>query len=167
MFSGHRYQSIINHSRSNFMFSYIYGFLWQTPRTRFLKLAYPLLKSQFCSSSLMMGVSCQCTVNWSNLKYYKECNHFIDVVIYLCLWGIVRESGSIRKCFDEFYEEFVISDELRKVSLFWMNAFIRIILSWVLSKIGRLEFSPTWNILTTIFNMVVRIWHSYGPFCLG
>ncbi|XP_015753782.1 PREDICTED: uncharacterized protein C11orf70 homolog isoform X2 [Acropora digitifera] len=31
--------------------------------------------------------------------------------------GIVRESGSIRKCFDEFYEEFVISDELRKVLL--------------------------------------------------
>jgi len=32
------------------------------------------------------------------------------------LKGIVRESGNIRKCFDEFYEDFVISDELRKVS---------------------------------------------------
>ena len=32
------------------------------------------------------------------------------------LKGIVRESGSIRKCFDEYYEDFVISDELRKVS---------------------------------------------------
>lgn len=31
--------------------------------------------------------------------------------------GIVRESGNIRKCFDEFYEDFVISDELRKVLL--------------------------------------------------
>ena len=29
--------------------------------------------------------------------------------------GTVRESGNIRKCFDEFYEDFVISDELRKV----------------------------------------------------
>ena len=29
--------------------------------------------------------------------------------------GIVRESGNIKKCFDEFYEDFVISDELRKV----------------------------------------------------
>ena len=27
----------------------------------------------------------------------------------------MRESGNIRKCFDEFYEDFVISDELRKV----------------------------------------------------
>ncbi|CAH3034127.1 unnamed protein product [Porites lobata] len=31
--------------------------------------------------------------------------------------GIVRESGSIRKCFDEYFEDFVISDELRKVLL--------------------------------------------------
>ena len=29
--------------------------------------------------------------------------------------GIVRESGNIKKCFDEFFEDFVISDELRKV----------------------------------------------------
>lgn len=28
---------------------------------------------------------------------------------------IVRESGQIRKCFDEFFEDFTISDELRKV----------------------------------------------------
>ncbi|XP_068687244.1 cilia- and flagella-associated protein 300-like isoform X2 [Montipora foliosa] len=31
--------------------------------------------------------------------------------------GIIRESGKIRKCFDEFYDDFVISDELRKVLL--------------------------------------------------
>ncbi|KAJ7311613.1 hypothetical protein OS493_039893, partial [Desmophyllum pertusum] len=31
--------------------------------------------------------------------------------------GIVRESGNIKKCFDEFYEDFVISDELRKVKI--------------------------------------------------
>ena len=29
--------------------------------------------------------------------------------------GIVRESGSIRGCLDEYYEDIVISDELRKV----------------------------------------------------
>ncbi|XP_033638005.1 cilia- and flagella-associated protein 300-like isoform X1 [Asterias rubens] len=31
--------------------------------------------------------------------------------------GIVRENGSIVKCLDEFYEDFQISDELRKVLL--------------------------------------------------
>nr|XP_058967059.1 cilia- and flagella-associated protein 300-like isoform X1 [Pocillopora verrucosa] len=31
--------------------------------------------------------------------------------------GIVRESGNIKKCFDEYFEDFVISDELRKVLL--------------------------------------------------
>lgn len=30
--------------------------------------------------------------------------------------GIVREHGSIIKCLDEYYEEFQIADELRKVS---------------------------------------------------
>lgn len=29
--------------------------------------------------------------------------------------GIVRESGNIKKCFDEYFEDYVISDELRKV----------------------------------------------------
>ncbi len=29
--------------------------------------------------------------------------------------GIVRDSGHIVKCFDDFYEDFTISDELRKV----------------------------------------------------
>jgi len=33
----------------------------------------------------------------------------------------VRESGNIRKCFDEFYEDFVISDELRKVGTMMFN----------------------------------------------
>ncbi len=31
--------------------------------------------------------------------------------------NIVKESGNISKCFDEFYEDFTISDELRKVSV--------------------------------------------------
>lgn len=30
--------------------------------------------------------------------------------------GLVRESGMIFKCFDEYVEGFTISDELRKVS---------------------------------------------------
>ncbi|XP_060075691.1 cilia- and flagella-associated protein 300-like [Ylistrum balloti] len=30
---------------------------------------------------------------------------------------IVRENGAIRKCFDEFYDDFTISDELRKLLL--------------------------------------------------
>ena len=37
--------------------------------------------------------------------------------------GIVRENGNIRKCFDDYYENILISDELRKVidSLFlWL-----------------------------------------------
>lgn len=29
---------------------------------------------------------------------------------------IVRESGSIKKCLDEYYEDILVSDELRKVS---------------------------------------------------
>jgi hypothetical protein len=34
------------------------------------------------------------------------------------LYGtVVRESGHVLKCFDEFYEDFTISDELRKVSV--------------------------------------------------
>ena len=33
----------------------------------------------------------------------------------------MRESGNIRKCFDEFYEDFVISDELRKVRTTGIN----------------------------------------------
>ncbi|PFX32532.1 uncharacterized protein C11orf70 homolog [Stylophora pistillata] len=31
--------------------------------------------------------------------------------------GIVRESGNIKKCFDDYFEDYVISDELRKVLL--------------------------------------------------
>jgi hypothetical protein len=30
---------------------------------------------------------------------------------------ICRSSGSIKKCMDEFYEDFTISDELRQVSV--------------------------------------------------
>lgn len=35
----------------------------------------------------------------------------------LAISQVVRESGSIRKCFDEVYEDFIISDELRKLLL--------------------------------------------------
>lgn len=35
--------------------------------------------------------------------------------LFVYLAGVVRESGAIKKCFDEFYEDFIISDELRKV----------------------------------------------------
>ncbi|GAB1603680.1 cilia- and flagella-associated protein 300-like, partial [Argonauta hians] len=31
--------------------------------------------------------------------------------------GIVLEGGSIQKCYDEFYEDFIVSDELRKMFL--------------------------------------------------
>ena len=30
--------------------------------------------------------------------------------------NLVKESGRIAQCFDEYYEDFTISDELRKVS---------------------------------------------------
>ena len=37
--------------------------------------------------------------------------------------GIAREHGLISKCFDEFYEDYVISDELRKVKcIFCVNS---------------------------------------------
>ena len=29
--------------------------------------------------------------------------------------NVVRESGAIQKCFDEYYQDMVVSDELRKV----------------------------------------------------
>ena len=33
------------------------------------------------------------------------------------LYGsVARDSGALCKCFDEFYEEFTVSDELRKVN---------------------------------------------------
>ena len=28
--------------------------------------------------------------------------------------GVVRESGHVVKCFDDFYDDFIVSDELRK-----------------------------------------------------
>lgn len=43
------------------------------------------------------------------------------------LYGtIVRDSGALRKCFDEFYEDFTISDELRKVCKCSEEGFISI-----------------------------------------
>lgn len=39
--------------------------------------------------------------------------------------NVVRESGHIVKCFDDFYEDFIVSDELRKAgSLYEMSFFI-------------------------------------------
>ena len=32
--------------------------------------------------------------------------------------NVIRESGHIVKCFDDYYEEFIISDELRKVAFY-------------------------------------------------
>lgn len=29
--------------------------------------------------------------------------------------NVVRESGAIQKCFDEYYQDMIVSDELRKV----------------------------------------------------
>ncbi|KAM9320435.1 cilia- and flagella-associated protein 300 [Gastrophryne carolinensis] len=43
----------------------------------------------------------------------------LSMSLFDCLYkeNIVRESGSICKCLDEFYDDFIISDELRKVLL--------------------------------------------------
>lgn len=35
--------------------------------------------------------------------------------------GIVRESGSIVKCYDDYYDDILIADELRKVSIVMNN----------------------------------------------
>lgn len=35
--------------------------------------------------------------------------------------GVVRESGSIVKCFDEYHDDILIADELRKVSASVVN----------------------------------------------
>ena len=39
----------------------------------------------------------------------------VDLFDRLYEKDIVRETGSIRKCLDEYYENILISDELRKV----------------------------------------------------
>ena len=52
---------------------------------------------------------------------FAECLSMAYIPTYLCrllLCGVVRESGYIFKCFDEVCGDFVISDELRKVSLY-------------------------------------------------
>ncbi|XP_060682406.1 cilia- and flagella-associated protein 300 [Hemiscyllium ocellatum] len=63
---------------------------------------------------------------WTTLgKEVKEiqveevpCNQ-LSMLFFDCLYteGIVRETGHITKCLDEFYEDFVISDQLRQVLL--------------------------------------------------
>ncbi|XP_048389011.1 cilia- and flagella-associated protein 300 isoform X2 [Stegostoma tigrinum] len=63
---------------------------------------------------------------WTTLgKEVKEieaeevpCNQ-LSILSFDCLYteGIVRETGHITKCLDEFYEDFVISDQLRQVLL--------------------------------------------------
>ena len=45
---------------------------------------------------------------------YDQTIHFIFLGLFLA--GVVRESGNIVKCFDEVCGDFIISDELRKVS---------------------------------------------------
>ena len=47
---------------------------------------------------------------WQQEEYFSAYH-----TIYFITAGVVRESGAIRKCFDEYWEDFVISDELRKV----------------------------------------------------
>lgn len=37
--------------------------------------------------------------------------------------GLVRETGHIVKCYDEYYDDILISDELRKVSTAMNNSF--------------------------------------------
>lgn len=39
----------------------------------------------------------------------------MDIFDRLYEKNIVRENGSIKKCLDEYYEDILISDELRKV----------------------------------------------------
>ncbi|XP_078401010.1 cilia- and flagella-associated protein 300 isoform X1 [Cetorhinus maximus] len=43
----------------------------------------------------------------------------LSMLFFDCLYteGIVRETGHITKCLDEFYEDFIISDQLRQVLL--------------------------------------------------
>lgn len=35
--------------------------------------------------------------------------------------GVVRETGTIVKCYDDYYDDILISDELRKVSIIMNN----------------------------------------------
>jgi hypothetical protein len=45
-----------------------------------------------------------------------DCNLLsVEIFDRLAEKNIVRENGSIRKCLDEYYEDILISDELRKV----------------------------------------------------
>ena len=53
----------------------------------------------------------------NNVKHsasYRVYGHTLGPSQFRCI-GIVRESGSIVKCFDEMCGEFLVSDELRKV----------------------------------------------------
>jgi hypothetical protein len=65
--------------------------------------------------------------DWQNLGVRAKkvkvedvaCSHLsVEIFDRLFERQIVRESGSIKKCLDEYYEEILISDELRKVSIF-------------------------------------------------
>lgn len=42
--------------------------------------------------------------------------------------GVVRENGVIVKCYDEYYDDILISDELRKVSTAMSNTYNAVIL---------------------------------------
>ena len=66
--------------------------------------------------------------------------------------SVARENGKIEKCFDEYYDDMVISDELRKVSccvLKKLSAFIKV--SWSLVLISHLPFLQYIYKLVTLY----------------
>lgn len=50
---------------------------------------------------------------WIQAAWGQHLGHSL-LFIYL---GVVRETGHIVKCFDEVMDDFLVSDELRKVGL--------------------------------------------------
>ena len=58
--------------------------------------------------------------------------------------GIVRETGHIVKCFDEFCEELIVSDELRKV------AFLRDVLWLICAYFNNSNLTSAFSALTLL-----------------
>jgi hypothetical protein len=63
-----------------------------------------------------------CTLLSMNFFDRLKSNGITMIVVYLSqtltiCTGIVRESGVIVKCFDEMCDDFLVSDELRKVNI--------------------------------------------------
>jgi len=74
---------------------------------------------KFCLSSGNAGLDINCadkpsTITIEELRCTVTSMSFFDK---LKEEGIVRDNGSICKCFDEFHEGITISDELRKASM--------------------------------------------------